>query len=69
LALSRRGLVIEGVATLREVGICYRAVLLPLSEGGSTIDHVLGATTYLAAHQRDADDAGQFPSFTDIADR
>jgi hypothetical protein len=43
---SRRGLVIEGVATLREVGICYRAVLLPLSEGGSTIDHVLGATNY-----------------------
>ena len=43
---SRRGLLIEGVATLREVGICYRAVLLPLSEGGSTIDHVLGATNY-----------------------
>jgi hypothetical protein len=41
---SRRGLVIEGVATLREVGICYRAVLLPLSEGGASIDHVLGAT-------------------------
>ena len=36
----------RGVATLREVGICYRAVLLPLSEGGSTIDHVLGATNY-----------------------
>jgi hypothetical protein len=33
---SRRGLVIEGVATLREMGICYRAVLLPLSEVGST---------------------------------
>jgi hypothetical protein len=43
---SRRGLVIEGVATLREVGICYRAVLLPLSEGGASIDHVLGATNY-----------------------
>ena len=43
---SRRGLVIEGVATLREVGISYRAVRLPLSEGGGTIDHVLGATSY-----------------------
>jgi hypothetical protein len=43
---SGRGLVIEGIATLREVDICYRAVLLPLSEGGSTIDHVLGATNY-----------------------
>jgi hypothetical protein len=42
----RRGLVIEGVATLREMGICYRAVLLPLSESGSTIDHVLGVTNY-----------------------
>ena len=43
---SRRGLVIEGVATLREVGICYRAVLLPLSEGSVAIDHVLGAMNY-----------------------
>src|SRR5438045_9590215 len=43
---ARRGLVIEGVATLREVGICYRAVLLPLSENGRTIDHLLGVTNY-----------------------
>jgi hypothetical protein len=43
---SGRGLVIERVATLRDVGICYHAVLLPLSEGGSTIDHMLGATNY-----------------------
>jgi hypothetical protein len=39
-------LMIEDSATLREAGICYRAVLLPLSEGGSTIDHVLGAMNY-----------------------
>ena len=43
---SRRGLVIEGVATLRGTDILYRAVLLPLSEGGATIDHLLGATNY-----------------------
>jgi len=41
---SRRGLMMDGVAMLRDVGIRYRAVLLPLSEGGTTIDHVLGAT-------------------------
>src|SRR5215813_13225055 len=41
---SRRGLMIEGVATLRGAAICYRAVLLPLSTGGVKIDHMLGAT-------------------------
>jgi len=34
---SRRGLMIEGVATLRGEGIRYRAVLPPLSEDGATI--------------------------------
>jgi hypothetical protein len=43
---SRRGLVIEGVATLRGTDILYRAALLPLSEGGATVDHLLGATNY-----------------------
>jgi hypothetical protein len=43
---SRRGLMIEGVAMLRGEGIRYRAVLLPLSENGATIDHVLGAMNY-----------------------
>jgi hypothetical protein len=43
---SRRGLMIEGMAALRGVGIRYRAVLLPLSEDGTAIDHVLGATNY-----------------------
>jgi hypothetical protein len=51
---ARRGLVIEGVAKLREVGICYRAVLLPLSEGGRTIDHVLGATNYRSLRANEA---------------
>jgi hypothetical protein len=37
---------IEGVAALRGAGIRYRAVPLPLSEDGATIDHVLGATNY-----------------------
>ena len=44
--ISRRGLMIEGVATLRGEGIRYRAVLLPLSENGARIDHVLGAMNY-----------------------
>ena len=43
---ARRGLMIEGAATLRSVGIAYRTVLLPLSERGLVIDHVLGATNY-----------------------
>jgi len=46
VALSRRGLMIDGVATLRGERIRYRAVLLPLSEDGGRIDHVLGATNY-----------------------
>jgi hypothetical protein len=43
---SRRGLMMEGVAMLRQVGIRYRAVLLPISETGGTIDYLLGATNY-----------------------
>jgi hypothetical protein len=44
LVSGRRGLMIEGMATLRGVGILYRAVLLPLSEAGVVIDHAFGAT-------------------------
>jgi hypothetical protein len=44
--LSHRGLMIEGVATLRSTGIVYRTVLLPLSDDGIAIDHVLGAANY-----------------------
>jgi hypothetical protein len=47
---ARRGLMIEGMATLRGVGILYRAVLLPLSENGTTIDYVLGATNHRPLH-------------------
>jgi hypothetical protein len=46
VASARRGLMIEGGATLRGVGILYRSVLLPLSNNGVAIDHVLGATNY-----------------------
>ena len=43
---ARHGLIIHGVATLRTMGIVYRAVLLPLSENAVAIDYVLGATNY-----------------------
>ena len=43
---SHRGLMIEGVATLRGIGILYRTVLLPLADDGITIDHMLGAMSY-----------------------
>jgi hypothetical protein len=51
---SRRDLMMDGVAMLRGVGIRYRAVLLPLSESGSTIDHVLGATNYRSLRTNEA---------------
>ena len=43
---ARRGLMIEGQATLRGSGILYRSVLLPLSEDGVAIEYVLGAANY-----------------------
>jgi hypothetical protein len=43
---ARRCLIVEGVATLRGVPILYRAALLPLSDDGIAIDHVLGAANY-----------------------
>jgi hypothetical protein len=43
---ARRGLMIEGGATLDGVGILYRSVLLPVSENGVAIDHLLGAANY-----------------------
>ena len=51
---ARRGLMIEGGATLRGAGIIYRAVLLPLSEGSLAIDHVLGAMNYRALRAGEA---------------
>jgi len=43
---ARRGLIIEGGAKFGGAEILYRAALLPLSEDGGTIDHVLGAASY-----------------------
>lgn len=43
---ARRGVMIEGGATLRGKSILYRSALLPLAEDGIAIDHVLGATSY-----------------------
>ena len=43
---ERRGLLIEGRARLRDVGILYRSALFPLSDDGIAIDHVLGAANY-----------------------
>ena len=43
---ARRCLIVEGEATLRGVPILYRAALLPLSDDGSAIDHVLGAANH-----------------------
>jgi hypothetical protein len=54
VVLSGRGLMIEGMATLRGEGIRYRAVLLPLWEDGKRIDHVLGATNYRSLRANEA---------------
>lgn len=43
---TRRCLIIEGGATLRSMGIVYRSVLLPLSQDGVAIDHVMGAANH-----------------------
>jgi len=43
---ARRCLIVEGEATLRGVPILYRGALLPLSDDGVSIDHVLGATNH-----------------------
>jgi len=45
---SRCCLIVEGGATLRSVPILYRGALLPLSEDGGAIDHVLGAANHRA---------------------
>jgi hypothetical protein len=51
---SRCCLIVEGGATLRGVPILYRGALLPLSEDGVTIDHVLGAANHRALLADDA---------------
>ena len=45
---TRRCLIVEGEATLRGVPILYRGALLPLSDDGVAIDHVLGAANHRA---------------------
>jgi hypothetical protein len=45
---ARRCLIVEGEATLRGVPILYRAALLPLSDDGIAIDHILGAANHRA---------------------
>jgi hypothetical protein len=43
---ARRCLIVEGGATHRDVPILYRGALLPLSDDGAAIDHVLGAVNH-----------------------
>jgi hypothetical protein len=51
---ARRCLIIEGGATIRGAPILFRSALLPLSEDGMAIDHVLGATNHRALHAGEA---------------
>jgi hypothetical protein len=51
---SRCCLMVEGEATLRSVPILYRGALLPLSEDGGAIDHVLGAANHRARNPDEA---------------
>jgi hypothetical protein len=51
---SRCCLIVEGGATLRGVSILYRGALLPLSEDGVAIGHVLGAANHRALLPDDA---------------
>jgi hypothetical protein len=50
----RRSLIVEGGATYRGMPVLYRGALLPLSEDGDTIDHVLGAANHRALLADDA---------------
>jgi hypothetical protein len=43
---ARPSLIVEGEATLHGVPILYRGALLPLSDDGVAIDHVLGAANH-----------------------
>jgi len=55
---ERRCLIIEGGATLRGARILHRSALLPLSEDGITISHVLGAASYRPLATEEAWEAG-----------
>ena len=54
LVSERRGLIIEGRAMHRGRAILYRGALLPLSEDGVVIDHVLGAANHRLLLPEDA---------------
>jgi hypothetical protein len=56
---ARRGLMIEGSATLRGTCILYRSLLLPLSDRGIVIDHIFGATNYRFVPAADEPPMGQ----------
>jgi hypothetical protein len=51
---ARRCLIAEGVARHQGVAILYRSALLPLSEDGVAIDHVLGAADHRALRAEEA---------------
>jgi hypothetical protein len=45
---ARRCLIVEGAALQQQTPILYRSALLPLSQNGVDVDHVLGAANYRA---------------------
>jgi hypothetical protein len=55
---ERRCLIVEGGATLRGMRILHHSALLPLSEDGVTISHVLGAANYRPLAAEEAWEAG-----------
>jgi hypothetical protein len=55
---ERRCLIVKGGATLRGMRILHRSALLPLSEDGVTISHVLGAASYRPLAAEEAWEAG-----------
>jgi len=55
---ERRCLIVEGGATLRGMRILHRSALLPLSEDGVAISHVLGAASYRPLAAEEAWEAG-----------
>jgi len=51
---ARRCVIVEGGATLRGAPILFRSALLPLSEDGTAIDHVLVAANHRALRAGEA---------------
>jgi hypothetical protein len=59
---ARRCLIVEGAAVQQRTPILYRSALLPLSQNGAHVDHVLGAANYRVL--RPGETADQSPQFT-----